>query len=132
MQRREPGARRDRQREPDAAPDHRPFLGQLLLAEQEHARDQHEDREEIGGFAEQQERDVGEPRAGRSHSVRHGAFPARDAERGIDRAIAREREQQNEAHARENPEGGLAKPPDPRHEEGLESRAALGFIQVMR
>ena len=47
-----------------------PFSGSSSLAEQEHARDEHEHREEIGGLAEQQERDVGEPGAGGAHAIR--------------------------------------------------------------
>ena len=35
----------------------------------------------------------------------HGAVAAGDAERGVDRAVAREREQQDQAQTRENPEG---------------------------
>ena len=48
---------------------------------------------------------------------------ARDAEGGIDRAVAHEREQQDQAQAREHPERGLAKAFDPRNEERLERGA---------
>ena len=118
-------------RKPVAAPNQRPPLGQLLAAEQEHAGDQHEDRKQISRRAEQQQRDVGEPCAGGTHAVRHRFVAAGHAERGIGRAIAQEREQENHAQSRQHPKRSFAKPSDARHEEGLEG-AGFGFIQVAR
>ena len=132
VQRREPRARRDDEQEAGPAPNRRPPLGQFLAAEQEHAGDEHENREQVSGSAEQQERDVGEPCAGRTHAVRHGFVAADDAERGIVSAVAQQREQENQAQSRQHPEGRLAKPFDARHEKRLERGAGFGFIQVTR
>jgi hypothetical protein len=92
VQRRKPGARRDRQQEARAAPDDGPFLRQLFAAKQEYARDQHEDRKQIGRGTEQQEPEIGEPSPGGAHAVRHGVIAARDAERGVHGAVAQERQ----------------------------------------
>ena len=129
MQRREPRARRDRQQEPGPAPDRLRPRGRLLVAEQEHTRDQHERREEVRGLADEQERDVREPRAGGPHPVRDAAVAARDAESGIDGAIAQEREQQDHAQAREDPERGFAQTPDPGRDECRDNLVAFGLVQ---
>ena len=131
VQRREAGARCHGEHEARAAIEQRTVAGQLLVAEQEHTAEQHEHREQVGGLAEQQERDVGEPCAGWAHAIRDLALTARDAESGIDGAVAQQRQEQDQAQARENPEGRLSETPDPRNKETVGRRAALGSIQVM-
>ena len=111
---------------------HGRFLGQVVAAKQEHAGDQHQYREQVARSTEQQECDVGEPRAGGAHAVRHDLVAAGDAECGIRRAVAQEGEQQNQAQASQDPERRLTKPFDARHEKGLERGAGFGFIQVTR
>ena len=132
MQRREAGARRDRQQESRAAPEHRPALGQLLMAKQEDAGDQHEHREQVRRLADEQERKVREPGARGTHAVSDTAVAARDAERGVDGAVAQEREQQDHAQAREDPERGLAKPSNPRNEEAVRDGGVLRLVQAVR
>ena len=102
-----------------------PLLRQLFAAEQEHAGDQHENRKQVSRRAEQQEREVREPGAGRTHAVRHGFVAAGHAERGIRRAVAQEREQQNQAQARQHPERRFAKPLDARARKTLRTRCWL-------
>ncbi len=131
VQRREPGARRDREQEPCPPPDHRRSFRQFLAAEQKHARDDDEHGEQIRRRAEQHERDVGEPCAGRPHAIGDRVAAAGHAERGIDGAVAEQCQQQNHADARKQPERRFAQTADSRHEERLE-RAGLGFIQVAR
>ena len=70
MQGREPGARRNGQSEADRAIQSTALRRELALAEQRTRREQHQHRQKEGGLAEHQERDVGEPRAGRTHSIR--------------------------------------------------------------
>ena len=70
MQRREAGARRDREQEARTAPEHRPALGQLLIAKQEDAGDQHEHGEQVRRLADKEEREVREPGAGGPHPIR--------------------------------------------------------------
>ncbi len=72
--------------------------------------------------AEHQKRDVGEPRSGRTHSIADRVVVAGHAERRIDGAVAQEREQQNQAESREDPECRFSQTADARHEEGLERR----------
>jgi hypothetical protein len=102
------------------------------VAEQEHAGDQHEHWEEIRRLANQQECDVREPRARGTHAVRNAAVAARDAERGIDGAVAQEREQQDHAHAGEDPERRFAQSPDPGNEESVGDGRILRFVQAAR
>ena len=130
MQRRESRARGNREQEAGSAPNQRPLFGQLVAAEQEHAGDQHEDREQVGRSAEQQERDIGEPRAGGAHAVRHDLVAARHAERRVSRAVAQESEQENHAQARQHPKRRFAKPFDARHEKGLEPVLALALFKL--
>ena len=133
MQRGEPRARRDDEHETDHAPHRLPTLGQLLAAEQEHAGNEHENREQECRGAEQQESDVGEPSARGAHAVLDGAVAAGDRERGIRLVVAQQREQEDQAQSGQYPERGLAQRfVDARHEEGLECGAGLGFIQVAR
>ena len=132
VQRREAGARGHGEHEADAAPEQRTVAGQLLVAEQEHTAEQHEHREQVGGLAEQQERDVGEPCAGRAHAVRDLAVAARDAESGIDGAVAQQRESRIRLRPARIQKADSAQTLDPRNKESLGRRAALGSIQVIR
>ena len=61
-----------------------------------------------------------------------GFVAAGDAERGIRRAVAQQREQEDQAQSGQHPERRLAQPFDARHEERLECGAGFGFIQVAR
>jgi len=80
--------------------------------------------------AEQEQRDVRKPRTGRTHAVGDGRGIADDAEGGVQRTVAHEREQHDESDAREHPKRRLAQAPDTGHEKGMRRGARFHSVKL--